>query len=176
MITTNEPPTFPIGEFDPPGEYGVEKKAHYAERLRAGPAKIRQSIDGLDQEQLNTVYKNWSIRQIVHHLADSRMNAYIRFKWALTEASPLIKSYDETKWSELVDARESCVEPSLIMLDGLHARWATLVEHLTDDEMIKTFFHPEIGDDVSLYTSLPSYIWHTDHHVGQIMWLRERME
>jgi len=175
MITNNDPPDFPVGEFDPPGDYDAKQKAEFVVGLRACPEKIRSAIDKLSDDQLNTVYKNWSIRQIVHHLADSHMNAYIRFKWALTEASPLIKSYDETKWSEIVDAKESPIEPSLTMLDGLHARWATLVENLTDDEMHMTFFHPEVGDVVSLYQSLPSYVWHTDHHVGQIMWLREQM-
>lgn len=139
MISSNDPPPFPAGEFSPPGDYGSEKKAEFVAELAACPAKIRAAVDGLSDDQIDTKYKNWSIRQIVHHLADSHMNAYIRFKWALTEASPLIKSYDETKWSEIVDARQSPIEPSLVLLDGLHARWSTLVENLNDQEMSLTF-------------------------------------
>ena len=173
MISSNDPPPFPAGEFVPPGEYDAEAKAEFVAGLAACPAKIRAAIKELTDVQLNAKYKNWSIRQIVHHLADSHMNAYIRFKWALTEASPLIKSYNETKWSEIVDARQSPIEPSLVLLDGLHARWATLVANLTDEQMALTFFHPEIGNDVSLNQSLPTYVWHTDHHVAQIIWIRE---
>ena len=175
MITSNDPPDFPAGEFVPPGDYGAVETIAYADNLRKAPAKIRSAVEGLSEEQLSTVYKNWSIRQIVHHLADSHMNAYVRFKWALTEESPLIKSYDETKWSELVDARETPIDGSLTLLDGLHERWASLVENLTVAELLMTFFHPERGDIVSLFQSLPNYVWHTEHHVAQIMWLRERM-
>lgn len=172
MISNNDPPSFPAGEFIAPGDYGIEKKSELVDELRNCPSKIREAIEGLHGEQLDERYKNWSIRQIVHHLADSHMNAYIRFKWALTEDSPLIKSYNETKWSEIVDARETPIEPSLVLLDGLHARWATLVENLNDEEMALTFFHPEVGDDVALHQSLPIYVWHTDHHVAQINWIR----
>lgn len=174
MNPTNEPPLFPAGEFVPPGDYDAKTKSELVSALADGPGKIRNSIEGLTDSQLDTTYKNWSIRQIVHHLADSHLNAYIRFKWALTEASPLIKSYDETKWSEIVDARTFPVDSSLVLLDGLHARWATLIENLDDTEMSLTFFHPEVGDDVALHQSLPSYVWHTDHHVAQILWIREQ--
>ena len=172
MISANDPPPFPAGEFVPPGDYGIEEKSEFVVELRKCPSKIRAATEGLTDEQLDARYKNWSIRQIVHHLADSHMNAYIRFKCALTEASPLIKSYNETKWSEIVDARQSPIEPSLVLLDGLHARWATLVENLSDEEMSLTFFHPEIVDDVALNQSLPTYVWHTEHHVAQILWIR----
>jgi hypothetical protein len=172
MISNNHPPEFPAGEFAAPGRYGAEEKSAFASQLRDAPEKIRGSVEGLNPDQLDSVYKNWTIRQIVHHLADSHMNAYIRFKWALTEASPLIKSYDETKWSEIVDARLLPIEPSLIILDGIHARWAGLIESLDDDLMDKTYFHPEIGGDVALHQALPSYVWHTDHHVAQILWIR----
>ena len=174
MITENTPPDFPAGEYCPPDVYGDPEKMEYAQQLRDAPAKIRASVDSLNDEQLNSVYKNWSIRQIVHHLADSHMNAYIRFKWALTEASPLIKSYDETKWSEVVDAKTLPVESSLILLNGLHLRWSGLVESLDEQQMELTYFHPEISDDVSLFEALPNYVWHTDHHVSQIHWIRDQ--
>jgi hypothetical protein len=172
MIRDNTPPEFPAGEFDPPGDYDENQMAAYVEMLAAGPAKIRDAIKGLTDEQLDTRYKNWSIRQIVHHLADSHMNAYIRFKWTLTEESPLIKSYNETKWSEVEDARTMSVEPSLTLLDGLHARWSGLVSKLSMEQMKLKYFHPEIGDEVSLLEALPSYVWHTDHHTAQIAWVR----
>ena len=172
MISDNQPPSFPAGEYVAPEEYGPEEKAKLVELLRDAPKTIRESVDGLSDEQLNTKYKNWSIRQIVHHLADSHMNAYIRFKWALTEASPLIKSYDETKWSEIVDARTAPIASSLTLLEGLHARWAGLTDSLDDEAMEKTFYHPELTRDISLRESLPSYVWHTKHHVAQIHWIR----
>ncbi|MFK7765926.1 MAG: YfiT family bacillithiol transferase [Mariniblastus sp.] len=176
MISDNTPPLFPAGEFESPGEYDSETKSRFATELANCSVKIRSAIEGLSGEQLDTKYKNWTIRQIVHHLADSHMNAYIRFKWALTEASPLIKSYDETKWSEIVDAKTADVESSLAILDGLHARWATLVKGLDDTSMKKTFFHPEQTRNVSLAESLPAYVWHTEHHVAQIRWIRSEQD
>lgn len=174
MNMPNQPPDFPAGEFEPPGPYDSETKASLVTALADCPAKIRAAIEGLSNSQLDTPYKNWSIRQIVHHLADSHMNAYIRFKWALTEASPLIKSYNETKWSEIVDARTAPIDSSLVLLEGLHGRWSALIENLSDAEMALTFYHPEIANDVSLHDSLPSYVWHTEHHVAQIQWIREQ--
>jgi len=176
MISSNEPPLFPAGEFTAPGPYDVETKSEFVKQLKNAPATIRAAIAGLDEGQLDTKYKNWSIRQIVHHLADSHMNAYIRFKWALTEESPLIKSYNETAWSEVVDARTLPLEPSLTLLDGLHSRWASLVESLDADSMESSFYHPESGADVLLSESLPAYVWHTKHHVAQIVWIREQNE
>ena len=174
MISDNTPPLFPAGEFESPGEYDAAQKAKFTLELADCPAKIKSAIEGLTEEQLDTKYNNWTIRQIVHHLADSHMNAYIRFKWALTEDSPLIKSYDETKWSEVVDARTAPVDSSLALLDGLHARWANLVEGLDDAAMKKTFYHPEQTRNVSLVESLPAYVWHTEHHTAQIQWIREQ--
>ena len=120
MITNNEPPEFPIGAYVEPDS--PESLTLQLEELRRCPAEIRSAIESLSPEQLKVRYRNWSVRQIVHHLADSQLNTYIRFKWALTEASPLIKTFNETKWSETFDARESELEPSLILMDGLHAR------------------------------------------------------
>ncbi|MDA7902490.1 putative metal-dependent hydrolase [Mariniblastus sp.] len=172
MITNNEPPEFPVGEYvesDSPEQLVLQLK-----ELRQCPTEIRNSINSLNSEQLEVRYRNWSIRQIVHHLADSQLNTYIRFKWALTEASPLIKTFNETKWSETFDARESELEPSLVLMDGLHARWSVLIENLSDDELDRTFFHPEVGEILSLRQVLPRTLWHIRHHVGQIAWLRNR--
>ncbi|MGY8748986.1 MAG: YfiT family bacillithiol transferase [Pirellulales bacterium] len=172
MITNNEPPDFPAGEYVE--SQILEQVSIQLEELRGCPAEIRNSIDPLTSEQLATRYRNWSIRQIVHHLADSQLNTYIRFKWALTEASPLIKTFNETKWSETFDAKESDLEPSLILMDGLHTRWAVLIENLSDDELDRTFFHPEVGEILSLRQALSRALWHIRHHVAQITWLRNR--
>lgn len=176
MISSNTPPEFPAGEFLAPGSYSNDEKANFIRLIRLGPQKIRAVVEGLSDEQLDTKYKNWTIRQIVHHMADSHMNAYIRFKWALTEASPLIKSYNETKWSEIVDAKTLPLDSSLSILEGLHERWAGLIESLEDAQMELTYFHPEAGTDVSLYEALPSYAWHIDHHVAQIQWIQDQNE
>ena len=175
MISNSpQPPKYPAGEYKAPGDYDSDLKDAYSELLAEAPAKIREAINSLTDEQLDTKYNNWTIRQIVHHLADSHMNAYIRFKWTLTEESPLIKSYDETKWSEIVDARTLPLESSLALLEGLHARWSGLIDKLDMDQMKQTYFHPEVGDNVSLLEALPSYVWHTDHHTAQIAWVREQ--
>ena len=173
ISNASTPPEFPAGPYNAPGDYDEELKTAYTELLAEAPEKIKAAVEGLDEAQLDTKYKNWSIRQIVHHLADSHMNAYIRFKWTLTEDSPLIKSYDETNWSEVVDARTMPLESSLALLEGLHARWAGLIQRLDLETMKRTYFHPETACDVALYEALPNYVWHTDHHVAQIAWIRE---
>lgn len=176
MISSNQPPQFPAGEFITPGPYGPKERLEYAERLRKAPDWIRNAVNGLSEEQLDTKYNNWTIRQIVHHMADSHMNAFIRFKWALTEETPLIKAYDETAWSQVVDAKTQPIEWSLALLEGLHQRWAQLVEDLEGEDLERSFYHPESGSEVLLSESLPSYVWHVEHHVAQIHWVREQNE
>ena len=168
------PPQFPAGEFVLEVEYPQETKDALILELEDAANLVSKSIDGLTEEQLETKYINWTIRQIVHHLADSHVNAYIRFKWALTEAAPLIKSYNETKWSDLVDAKTVPTEVSISILRGLHSRWGALIRGLSADEMQKTYFHPELMKDVSLTEALPNYVWHTQHHTAQIRWIRDQ--
>ncbi len=172
-MISEQSPDFPAGEFTPPDNYDAAQKAVYVRQLKLAPRQIRDAVAGLEPSQLDTRYRNWTIRQIVHHLADSHMNAYIRFKWALTEEIPLIKSYNETLWSEVVDATTLPIEPSMLILDGLHTRWGELVANLDEDQLSRTYFHPEIGDQVTLREALPNYVWHTDHHTAQITWLRD---
>ena len=174
MTADKQPPLFPFGEYSSPGEYDEQQRSVYLQTLVDAPAKLRKSVAGLDDQQLDTKYKNWTVRQIVHHLADSHMNALIRIKWALTEDSPLIKCYNETAWSEVVDARTLPIEPSLTLLDGLHVRLAKLLELLDEDQLKKTYFHPEIACDVLLHEVLPQYVWHGEHHTAQIDWMREK--
>lgn len=174
MSTVTQPPKFPAGEFKAKQGFNEEDKRSMAARLREAPVKIRQATAGLSADQLDTKYKNWTIRQIVHHLADSHMNAFIRFKLALTEDTPTIKPYDETRWSEVIDAKEGPVEPSLMILEGIHARWSDLVERIGLDALRREFHHPELGRGLSLEEALSMYVWHSDHHLGQIQWLREQ--
>ena len=171
---SNEPPIFPAGEYQAPGYYDDQTRSDLIAKISAMPARMRAMVKGMTDEQLDTKYRNWTIRQIVHHVADSHMNCYIRFKWALTEESPLIKAYDESLWSEVVDAVSAPVESSLLILAGLHARWAGLLEKLADEQMEKSYFHPQQMQIVKLSEALPSYVWHADHHLAQIAWLREQ--
>ena len=171
---SEQPPLFPAGEFEPPGDYGQADKSAFLERLMAAPAKLAAAVAGLDDHQLDTKYRNWTIRQIVHHLADSHMHSYLRFKFALAESTPTIKGYDESQWSEEADARTQCIESSLTILRGVHERWATMVSKLSDEQMQRAYFHPELDRAVPLKEALPMYAWHADHHTEQIHWVRKQ--
>jgi len=144
--------------------------------LAAAPEEMRAAVAGLSEQQLDTPYRpdGWTVRQVVHHVPDSHMHSYIRFRWALTENAPTIKPYDEVLWAQLPDARSAPVEASLLLLDGLHRRWTALLRELTPADWDRTFFHPERGI-VSLESNLAMYAWHGRHHVAHITSLRERM-
>ena len=146
------------------------------DQIAAAPATLRAAIGGLSDAQLDSPYRpgGWTVRQVVHHLADSHINSYVRFRLALTEDQPLIKPYREDRWAELPDARGGPVEVSLLLLDGLHARWVDLLRPLTDAEWKRAFRHPEIGL-ISLEQNAALYAWHGRHHVAHILSLRERM-
>jgi len=138
------------------------------------PTRLRAAVAGLTDAQLDTPYRpgGWTVRQVVHHVADSHLNAYIRLKFALTEEKPAIKPYDQDAWAGLADSRLP-VEMSLATLDGVHARWTGLYRSLTDEQFGRTFRHPEIGT-VTLDRQLQMYAWHGRHHVAHITALRER--
>jgi len=140
------------------------------------PAKLREAVEGLDRVQLEMPYREggWTVRQLVHHIADSHMNNYVRIRLALTEDEPTIKPYDEAKWAELADARTAPVETSLALIECLHARWVALLEGLSEADFVRAFFHPERGK-VRLDVNLALYAWHGDHHVAHITALRARM-
>jgi hypothetical protein len=169
-----EPPQNPAGEFVPEDDPTPPRRAELIAEIAACPAGLRAEVAGLSEGQLDTRYRNWTVRQIVHHLADSHVNCYVRFKWALTEDHPTIKPYDEGRWSALEDARTGDVKVPLALLDALHARWVMLMRSMTEEQFARTFFHPETGRTVSLRAALPSYAWHCRHHTAQIRWLRER--
>ena len=169
-----DPPTFPAGPMEVTGSYNREQYLKYVEKIEAVPVRVRQATEQLDDSQLDTKYRNWTIRQIVHHLADSHINCYVRFKWALTEDEPAIKTYDESRWSELPDAQTAPIESSLTLLSGIHHRWGQLLRHLSEEQLTKGFFHPEMNRIVTLSEAVPSYAWHADHHLAQIQWIRDK--
>ena len=158
-----------------PSVVDAAQRARWIDELRALPAAARAAVDGLDDAQLDTPYREggWTVRQVVHHLADSHVNSIVRFKLALTEDEPTIRPYDEAAWARLADARQP-LEPTLDLLDALHERWALLLETLTDDDFARRFRHPERNDVSDLTWNLGLYAWHGRHHVAHVTTLRER--
>jgi uncharacterized damage-inducible protein DinB len=166
---------FPIGRFAaPPNTMPVVRAAHIA-TLRMLPLQLREAVSGLSDAQLDTPYRDggWTVRQVVHHVADSHSMCYIRMKLALTEDWPTVKGYDEAAWAELEDSRWLPVEVSLAMIDALHARWVGLLETLTDEEFQKGYTHSDMGRQ-SLAKVLALYDWHSRHHTAHITSLRKR--
>jgi hypothetical protein len=166
---------YPVGRFKPPDNITAADTASWLRDIEALPANLRHAVADLNDAQLDTPYRpgGWTVRQVVHHLPDSHMNSYSRFRLALTEDSPTIKPYDEAAWAELVDAKTAPIEPSLALLESLHARWTILLGSLTETDLARTFRHPELGK-VRLDWTLGSYAWHSRHHVAHITNLRRR--
>jgi uncharacterized damage-inducible protein DinB len=163
---------YPIGRFDPAAAATREEQIDTVRRL---PERLRSAVAGLDDAQLDTPYRDggWTVRQLVHHVADSHANAYIRFKLALTEDDPTIKAYDEGAWAKLPDSRLP-VDVSLAFTTAVHARLVSLLESMSDADFDKTFRHPERGP-LTLKSNLALYAWHSKHHTAHITRLRERM-
>jgi len=165
---------YPIGTFD----YSVVPRPEQRQTAIAAiadlPRHIRAAVDGLTDRQLDTPYRpgGWTVRQVVHHLVDSHINGFIRTKFGLTEDAPTIKPYDEKTWAQLPDVRMP-IDVSLVILDGLHARWAQIWRALDDAQLSRVFHHPEIGI-VALDKQLQGYAWHSRHHVAHITELRRR--
>jgi hypothetical protein len=169
-----QPPQNPAGEYVAETNYSKARRDELIAIIEGAPAALRKVVVGMDGRQLDTPYRNWTIRQIVHHLADSHVHAYARFKLALTEQTPAIKPYDESKWSALPDARKGDIGPSLLLMEGLHARWTALLRGMTDEQFGRSFFHPEFNNTITLTEALPSYAWHCRHHMAQIKWVRDQ--
>jgi len=167
---------YPIGKFTLPQEVTPALRQQAISAIAEAPAKLRTAVKGLNEEQLNTPYREggWTVRQVAHHVPDSHMNAYTRFKLALTEDLPLIKPYDEAKWAELGDVRTAPIEPSLALLENLHKRWVLLLRTLGPAEWSRKFRHPDHEKPLSLDDSLALYAWHGKHHLAHITSLRER--
>jgi uncharacterized damage-inducible protein DinB len=167
---------YPVGKFDWQAPVAPESRPALIAEIAAAPGVFRQAVAGLDDSQLDTPYRpeGWTVRQVIHHLADSHINSYIRFRLALTEDEPTIKPYFEDRWAELHDAKTAPIEVSLSLLDALHARWADLLRSLSDADFARKFRHPERGL-IRLDTNLALYAWHSRHHTGHIANLRQRM-
>jgi uncharacterized damage-inducible protein DinB len=166
-------PQYPIGPFQPEPILATGRRTQLIAEIQCAPAALRTAVVGLSDEQLNTCYKNWTVRQIVHHVADSHVHSYIRFKWTLTEERPTIKAYEEGDWAALADSRTGDVSAPLALLEALHARWVQLLNSLSEEQFTRSFVHPQTGEVVSLNMALGYYVWHGKHHTAQIQWLRE---
>jgi hypothetical protein len=167
---------FPIGDFVKPDHLTPKDLQRAIAVIAALPENLRAAVDGLSDEQLDTRYRDggWMVRQLVHHVADSHMNAYVRMRLALTEDWPTIKPYDEAKWAELEDARTLPVDISLSLLESLHRRWVTLLESLGEAEWARGYVHPEMGR-LPLGVVAAMYSWHSRHHIAHVTELRKRM-
>lgn len=165
---------YPIGRF----KYNPEIKSFddFILNIESFPTKLKQEVVNLDEEQLNTKYRTggWTIKQVVHHVADSHINAYIRLKLVLTENDPAIKPYFEDRWAELVDTK-SDINISLNLLEPLHKRWVMVLKNLSEDDLKKRYFHPGQNKFVSLNEFIATYSWHCNHHLAHITSLKKRM-
>jgi hypothetical protein len=170
MTTTAiDPLQYPTGKFTPPTSYTNQDMQGWINDIKELPGKGRQAIIGLNETQLDTPYRpgGWTLRQVVHHLADSHMNSLIRFKWALTEDSPTIKAYDQAGWAMQPDYKLP-VEPSLKMLEGIHQHLVALLESFNEEQWDRYFVHPETGANIPLKRNLALYAWHSKHHLAHI--------
>ncbi len=169
-------PRYPIGPFEPPASWTPDDAEGWRRIIADLPAAMRGAVAGLDEDQLDEAYREggWSVRQVVHHVVDSHVNAFCRCKLALTEDMPTIKPYREALWAELADGKSGPIEPSLLVLDGLHARWSRLLAGFTESDWHREFVHPEHGASFTLGRTVAMYAWHGQHHVAHITALRKR--
>lgn len=167
---------YPIGKFSYDGDVSRDAIDRAIGEIAGLPAKFRASVSGLSDDQLNTPYRDggWTVREVVHHVPDSHMNAYVRSKLALTEQSPTIKPYDEAAWSRLGDVKAVPIEVSLDLLDNIHTRWVTLLRSLPDADFERGYIHPDHQRLVPLREMVALYAWHGRHHTAHISSLRER--
>lgn len=168
---------YPIGKFTIQGDITPERLEGWITEIAEAPAQLRSAIHGLTEPQFDTPYRpeGWTVRQVVHHVPDSHLNAYVRFKLALTEDHPTVKPYAEARWAELPDTAGTQVGVSLMLLEALHRRWVILLRSMTEAQWARTFFHPEQQKSLRLDRTLAMYAWHGKHHVAHINALRERM-
>jgi uncharacterized damage-inducible protein DinB len=168
-------PRFPIGPFTFDPDVTPDKRRRAIATIRETPANLRAAVSGLSEAQINTPYRDggWTVRQVVHHVPESHMQAFTRFKLALTEDNPTIKPYEEDRWAKLGDIERTPIETSLVLLEKLHERWNILLEVMQPDDFTRPLIHPEIGQ-ITLDRMLQTYAWHGPHHVAHITTLRAR--
>ena len=161
---------YPIGKPDIPNEITSEVIDKWILTLTEFPTKLEVLVQNLTQDQLDTPYRNggWTIRQVIHHCADSHHNSYIRFKWALTENKPIIKAYYEDRWAELFDSKSAPIQLSLNSLKALHAKWVYFLQGLNEQDLNSIFIHPDENEEVSLKENIGIYAWHCNHHYAHI--------
>jgi len=168
---------YPIGTYEATAPVSVAQRLEYIEQIAQTPQRFRDAVAGLTDVQLDTTYRDggWTVRQVVHHVVDSHMNAYIRFKLALTEDKPIIKPYTESLWADLPEARSAPPELSLELLDALHRRWVIALRSISDDDFThRGYMHPEYKRYYPLDVALGLYAWHGRHHAAHITSLRDR--
>ena len=170
-------PRYPIGLFTPDADPTPELRKRHIDQIQSLPSRLRKAVTGLNPEQLDTPYRDggWTVRQLVHHIPDSHLNAYIRCKLALTENAPTIKPYNEDAWARLKDSELTPIEVSLALLESVHTRWVTLLRHLKPQDFERKFNHPEAGVR-NLDWLVAVYDWHGNHHLAHITNLREKMK
>lgn len=168
--------SFPIGRFAYAGEHTEGQRRELIDRIESAPARLRAAVEDLTPEQLDTPYRlgGWTVRQVVHHVPDSHIHSYCRFRLALTEDTPSVKGYDQDRWAQLSDSRTAPVEVSLALLESLHRRWVITLRSMIPADFGRTFLHSELGP-VTLDRNVALYAWHGDHHVAHITALRARM-
>jgi hypothetical protein len=165
-----DPLKYPIGKFTKPEVISSENIVHWISAISSFPQRLIHEVSHLNDEQLETQYRpgGWTIRQVIHHCADSHLNSITRFKLALTEEQPTIKPYFEERWAELADCKKMPILPSLKILEGIHERWTVLLKSLKDEDFGRTFIHPEHGTKISIGENIGIYAWHSNHHLAHI--------
>jgi uncharacterized damage-inducible protein DinB len=168
-------PRYPVGKYEEPAKITPELRARAIQEIAATPEKLRAAVKELNDAQLDTPYREggWTVRQVVHHVADSHMNSYMRFRLALTETEPTIKPYEESAWAKLEDAAHAPIEVSLKLLEPLHERWVRLLRSMKPEEFSRTFRHPKHGAK-TIDWMLFLYEWHGKHHTAHITELRKQ--
>src|SRR5690606_5903017 len=176
IIMPLDPMKYPLGKYAKPEEINRETLDQWISQIEDFPYKLATEVESLIDEQLDTPYRpgGWTVRQLVHHCADSHLNSFVRFKWALTEDRPTIKAYLQAEWALLPDVTEAPIHSSLLLLKGLHERWVILLLSLAASDLEKVFIHPQSGKEVSLKENIGLYAWHGRHHLAHITSLKKR--
>jgi len=167
---------YPVGPWQPPATISAADRARHIEQIAAAPAAMRKAVAGLSEAQIETPYRDggWTVREVVHHVPDSHMNAYIRMKFGLTEDKPQVKPYEQADWARTPEMRTTPIAVSLDLLEALHARWVHLMRGMKNEDFARLINHPEWKAPLSLDMVAAHYAWHGRHHVGHITDLRKR--
>lgn len=168
---------YPIGNFKAPDTYSMDNHKTRIESIRNLPHALEAALKPLSKEQVDTPYRpeGWTVRQLIHHIADSHINAFTRFKLGLTEDNPTIRPYDQGAWCSMKDANDLDPSVSMKIIEGLHERWSYVLDNMTASDFERNIFHPEMNKSLHLGTMLALYSWHSNHHLAHVNKLKERM-